>query len=618
MLHRFAAALALVLAWPVPAGAQDPDTLWTIETDPIVVTGTRIPKAKSTLPASISVIPRAAIDASGESNALPIAAQQVPGVFLQRRGTTGFGVSPGSGGSVSIRGISGSPNTRVLMLIDGQPQFMGVFGHPISDAYMASDVQRIEVIRGPASVLYGSNAMAGAINLITRRYLDDGFRTTLKTAYGSYNTQQYSGAASYRQGGASVFASVNHERTDGVRADRDDSFRTLNGYLKGSVRLSPAYRLSADATVSDSRFHDPGPITAEEAPSDARRDYLRGRASVSLDNTYARVEGALRLFYTFGDHDFSGGFTSTDVNAGLTAYQNLTLAPGSILTLGVDVKTIGGEASVQTPGGPIVLVDDERVHEVDGYALWQQRLGEVVDVNAGARLVNNSTYGTEWVPSVGATVRATPATTVRASVAKGFRSPALVDLFIGPVANPDLQPERVWNAEVGLAQQVLDGALRLEATVFRTVGDDLIQVVGGPGIAPLRQNVADFTNTGVELRIDAAPAPGWRLSAHHTYLHLDTPVLLAPEHDLHADVSYARGRVRATVGGQWVDGLYTTTADGGVQEQYVLLNARLDVRVLPGVDVFVEGENLLDQAYQIDRGYPMPGATVVAGVQARL
>ncbi|RMH53803.1 MAG: TonB-dependent receptor, partial [Bacteroidetes bacterium] len=598
--------------------AQDPDTLWTIEADPIVVTGTRIPKAKSTLPASVSVIPRAAIEASGAVNALPIVAEHVPGVFLQRRGTTGFGVSSGSGGSVSIRGISGAPNTRVLVLIDGQPQFMGIFGHPIADAYMASDVERIEVIRGPASVLYGSNAMGGAIHLITRRPPEDGLRASLRASYGAYGTRHLGGTTSVRRGDAALFASVNHAYTDGVRTDREDAFRTLSGYLKGRLRLDPAHELSADVTLSDSRFHDPGPITEAEAPADARRDYLRGRASLSLDNTYEHLEGAVRLFYSFGDHDFSGGFTSTDFNAGLTVYQNLMLAPGRILTLGVDAKLFGGDARVQTPGGPVVLVDDERIREVDGYALWQQRLLGVVDVNAGVRLVTNTQYGTEWVPAFGATVRAAAATTLRASVARGFRSPVPLDLFIGPVANPDLQPERAWNAEIGLAQRLLAGTVRLEATVFRTTGDDLIQVVGGPGMAPMRKNVGAFTNTGLELQAEATLAPGWRLSAHHTYLHLDTPMLLAPEHDLHLSVHYVRERLRATLGGQWVDGLYTTTAGGGVQERYVLLNARMELRVRPGVDVFVEGENLLDQAYQIDYGYPMPGAGLFAGVQARL
>ena len=151
---------------------QDQDSIRSYELDPLVITGTRITRQKSEIPASISVISRQQIDDSREVNILPVLANRVPGLFVNQRNMVGYGVGPNSGGNISIRGVSGSPNTQVLMLIDGQPQFMGIFGHPISDAYTSSDIERVEVIRGPGSILYGSNAMGGAINLITRQPKD--------------------------------------------------------------------------------------------------------------------------------------------------------------------------------------------------------------------------------------------------------------------------------------------------------------------------------------------------------------------------------------------------------------------------------------------------------------
>lgn len=102
------------------------------------------------------------------------------------------------------------------MLIDGHPQFMSIFGHPLSDSYVASDVEKVEVIRGPASILYGSNAMGGVINIITCKQTQDGFNGDARFMYGSYNTQKYLAAGGYKRDKLSVFASINHDQIEGT------------------------------------------------------------------------------------------------------------------------------------------------------------------------------------------------------------------------------------------------------------------------------------------------------------------------------------------------------------------------------------------------------------------
>jgi outer membrane receptor for ferrienterochelin and colicin len=161
---------------------------------------------------------------------LPILNGRVPGLFVTERGVTGFGVAQGSAGQISIRGIGGNPTTGVLILIDGHPQFMGIMGHPLSDSYVASDAERVEVIRGPASILYGTNAMGGVINIITKKQTQEGVHGNARLSYGSFNTQKYMASGGFKKEKFSAYISVNHDQTDGHRPNSD--FKITNGYVK--------------------------------------------------------------------------------------------------------------------------------------------------------------------------------------------------------------------------------------------------------------------------------------------------------------------------------------------------------------------------------------------------
>ena len=157
--------------------------------DEVVVTGSKVEISRKLVPLSVSQISKQDIESTGQMNILPALNSFVPGIFVTERNILGFGVSQTGAGSITMRGVSSSPNTDVLVLIDGHPQYQGIFGHPLADAYVASDVEKVEIIRGPASILYGSNAMAGVINIITKKQLDEGLKVNLGASYGSYNTQ---------------------------------------------------------------------------------------------------------------------------------------------------------------------------------------------------------------------------------------------------------------------------------------------------------------------------------------------------------------------------------------------------------------------------------------------
>ena len=154
----------------------------------VVITGTRNAVDVRHLPNTVTVIDRQTLTQSEQVNILPTLSQQVPGLFVTSRGMMGYGVSGGAAGGINVRGLSSMG--QLLVLIDGHPQYQGIYGHPIADAYQTLMAERIEVLRGPASMLYGSNAMGGVINIVTREAKRDGSLTTINLGAGSYGTVQ--------------------------------------------------------------------------------------------------------------------------------------------------------------------------------------------------------------------------------------------------------------------------------------------------------------------------------------------------------------------------------------------------------------------------------------------
>ena len=246
LINRGIAVWLCVLA----VGVQAQDTLSVSKNyalDEVVVTGTRNETDVRHLSQTVSVVNRALIETSQQPSLLPVLTEQVPGLFTTSRGVMGFGVSNGAAGGISLRGLSGG-NARLMVLIDGHPQYAGIFGHPISDAYQTLLAERVEVLRGPASVLYGSNAMGGVINIVTRKMREDGVRTDLHAGYGSYNTLETELTNRIRKGRFSSVVSGSYNRTDGHRDNMP--FEQYGGYAKLGYELTNHWSTYADVNVT--------------------------------------------------------------------------------------------------------------------------------------------------------------------------------------------------------------------------------------------------------------------------------------------------------------------------------------------------------------------------------
>ena len=180
-LFRFISITFIAFSVYISAYAQQ-QISDSIQLSEIVVTGSKTEISRKLIPLSVSQISDTDLERSGQINVLTALNSFVPGFFVTERNVLGFGVGTGGSGGITMRGISSSPNTDVLVLIDGHPQYQGIFGHPLPDAYVASDIDKVEIIRGPASILYGSNAMGGVVNLITKQQNTEGVNFQLEAS----------------------------------------------------------------------------------------------------------------------------------------------------------------------------------------------------------------------------------------------------------------------------------------------------------------------------------------------------------------------------------------------------------------------------------------------------
>ena len=592
----------------------------------VVVTGTRSETDVRHLPMTVSVVGRPQLEASQQTSVLPVLNSQVPGFFSTSRGVMGYGVATSASGQMSLRGIGGPaqaglPTTGLLVLIDGHPQYMGLMGHPIADAYQTMMAERVEVLRGPASVLYGSNAMGGVINIVTRKMQEDGIRTNINIGVGSYGSIQTEATNRIRKGRFSSTVTASYNRTDGHRADM--AFEQYGGYAKLGYDFTDNWKVWGDVNVTRFNATNPGAVMKPYIDNDQR--ITRGMTSFALENHYEKTSGALSFFYNWGDHWINDGyqpggeplqyrFNSNDQMLGVSWYQSVQLFQGNRLTVGADYFHFGGEAWNQFFDGHRETSANKSLNEVAGYVDFRQDIAAWLTLDAGARVDYHSQTGTEFIPQVGLAFHLPENAEIKAMASKGFRNPTIREMYMFPPQNPDLKPEKLWNYELSFSQRLMDNRLSYGLNVFYINGENLIIRLPNPnGSGMLNQNSGEIENWGAEANVGYQFNPVWSVMVNYSWLHMENPVLASPEHKLYGGVNFRKGRWSASTGIQYVKGLYTDL-DAATKENFVLWDMQGSFKATNYLSFYVRGENLLAQRYEINAGYPMPKATFMGGV----
>jgi vitamin B12 transporter len=568
----------------------------------VVVTATMTPKALKECAASVHVIGQGEMESLATANALN-SLNTLPSIFVNRSGDFGRA-------DVDIRGL-GQNCRRIAVLVDGKPEKMGLYGCAVSHAFPMDNVERIEVVKGPVSVLYGGEALGGAVNIITR-LPEKKIEMDFTTGYGSYNTQQIN----FKHGAIldkfKYYVTFDRRKSDGHIDNASYSGYSFTGKLV--YDLAETTRFTLQGKYFAGKKYEPG--TIDNPLLDFWNDYKRGAVDFSINRQGQKDEFFIKAYRNFGKHRFSDGWDSEDFTNGVMVRYTTRAIAGNELTLGGDYRYFGGE-SFGWPQGE-----------------WDKKEGALFAYNeiafnsqwvlsGGIRLQLDSLYGRELCPQVGLVFHASRHTLFRALVSKGFRSPQLNELYIFPPANPDLQPERVWNIELGFRQDLGQG-LTMAGSLFHMKGTDLIQTVLNPSAPPMYifANSGDFSYYGVELELEAFSGRSLSGRIAYSYLHTGDFTRGKPGQKIDVSLRFRKSIFYAAFQGQYISDYYAADFSEDRIPSYFLLNSRFIITVSKHFDLVVDINNIFDKSYWIYGEFPgmtaglyrMPGRNFQLGV----
>ena len=583
------------------------DTIKTYNLDPVTVTATQTEIPRSLVSPSISVVSTDDIKANPDISIFSLISQDVPGVFVTERDVLGFGVNSAAG-QINIRGVGGSPNNEVLVLIDGRPQYMGWYGHPIDDGYLSTNIERVEVIRGPASMLYGSNAMGGVINIITHTSQREGMTGNASISYGSYDAQQYGAHLGYLENGWNVLGSFTHEHTDGSRPWSE--YTANSGYVKTSYHINDQYQFSLDGSLTQFETYDPGTIFSPDTNN--WMHISRGCIGASLENDFGISKGGIRMAYNFGHNELSpsyGNFNwvSDDHLAAINLYQKLMLFENNTITAGIDVQENGGTAF-----NSLINFGTQSLKDYAGYVSMQQNFVGRLLANAGIRYAHNSYFGDIVVPQAGVNYQFDQETNFRASIGKGYRAPQVFELFQLTPAASTLNPEELWNYEIGVSHIFPQGTGGQSAMVdIAGFIMDVKNTIIDQWYSMHSINSGGSHYGGVETSVKWFISNSLKANANYSFTGNAAQTVSVPKHKLYISADYSWNIFNASLSAQYIQAIYGLDNTFSIVRlpDYTNIEVRIGVQITDKFSLSISARNLLNQSYQTIYGYPMPGRT---------
>jgi len=647
--NSFAAIAAFVITAVATssAGAQANDTA---QLGTVVISGSKVPRPADALTQAVTVISGDDLRARGVER-VSDALREVPGASL---------VQSGSYGALTSLFLRGGESRYTKVLIDGvavnAPDGYFDFSHLTTD-----NIERIEIVRGPASVLYGADAATGIVQIFTRRGGAD-HRASVSARGGTYHSLDVDGDASGSYGYGAFSVGGAHHSTDGILPFNNEY---KNGTLSSSVSLARGAlgdaRLSARYTAAE--FHYPTDFTG--APVDSNSYRTQHRLTVGLDagrnltdNVQARVlagtndvsdltdDIAVPFGSTTPQHS---AFQSKDYRRNVEGRLAFFLPSNATVTVGgaYEKEHENSATGSGNVGGPTTQTDsfDASRHNV---AYYTEILGTPLDrfsYTLSGRVDDNSDYDRFATYRIGANVGLLSALRLRASVSTAFNAPAFNQTrpTLYTVGSPDLRPEKIRSAEIGVVANLRRETIRLSANYFAQRFADLIQYVNGPppSFRGSFANLTAATSDGYETEIAVTPATNWRTTASFTVVkprvaeidpsyqgsdQVGDELIRRPSHSGSFVVSYARPRgvslgTAVTYIGKRPDIDFAQFPSPRVTlPAYTKVDLSAELPLSPlgrgGFALTARLENLFDRKYQEVLGFAAPGRAILIGGRA--
>jgi vitamin B12 transporter len=610
----------------------------------IIVTATRLETPAKEVASSVTVITRERLEQSKKVTIIE-ALQDVLGVSIVQNGP------PGGAASVFLRGAN---SEHTLILMDGVE-----LNDPISPsrsfdlAHLTLDnVERIEILRGPQSTLYGSDALGGVVNIITKKRMGKP-KLSLSSVGGSYGTIVTSGEISGSTEIIHYSLGTSYFRTQGFSASRannvgneeKDGYRNLSLWGRLGFRLFDNLDIDLILRTLDTQIDIDNFGTAQDDDPNNVQDYNALFIKTEIRNLMLNNRWEQKLGLSLVDYDRrhenptdeihlldseNGFFKSKLVK--IDWQNNFFFHEMNTLTFGIDYQQEQGESEYYSDGiwGPYSSIFPLRRAHVTGFYLQDQiRLVNRLFATLGLRLDDHSQFG----PAV--TYRIAPAffiegtqTKLRATYGTAFKSPSLYQLYapdtsLGPIGNSELNPEKSTGWDIGAEQQLLGGKVLLGVTYFDNDYKDLINYDFLHGYI----NIGKAESKGIEVLIQTRPFDDVSFSATYTRTEArdkdtDAELLRRPKHKLTASLNYnlfkkANLHLSFIYIGERDDEYYdflTWTSTRETLPGYSLLNAAISFNFTPNLQIFCRLDNIFNKEYEMIKGYGTPGFSVYGGV----
>jgi len=592
------------------------------ELDSFSVTASRLELPLEQIGSSVSVVTSVDIDLSGDQFVGDVL-RGLPGVVTFANG------GPGKNTEVSLRGVE---DNQVLVLINGlELRNSATSGAAINlGALGTGNIERIEVVRGPQSVVYGSNAIGGVINIITKQRATDGVGGSVQASYGSFETLDANANLNGRNGQLRFNSNLSYFDSEGFSAANvnGDPLQEDDGFQRFESSLDLGYDFSKHTSLDAYLLY-----TSDESEIDSGRTDIGDRQD--RDQWILNLRGRTKTLE--GDLEIKPGLTIVDSERSALSDGNpSTGAEGRSITLDLDTVYYASEVMTFLAGAEWIEDEanntnsrdpyEEERTTVSGYAQSQFSFSETLFLNVGVRVDDSDDFGTEatWRVSPSYVIRET-GTRIYGSIGTAFRAPSLAeqfDTFGGfAVANPDLEPEESEGWEIGLEQSWFEEALFVGLNYF---DNDIDNQIAFDRDIDQFLNIEAVRAQGVEAYATIRASDRVRFNLNYTYLNAEDrttglQIRRRPHHSFFGRVNWEAiaETLNLSLSVRYRGEQFDDPNEVAPVDSFIVVNFSASYNLTEDVTLFGRIDNLFDEDYEEADGFNSADLSGYFGVRYR-